>query len=59
MFESYSREIDPEDAGFQTYITQYVSNKDPRRPETIPYSKLYGIIKEGIRAYIHKKQTTE
>jgi len=56
MFELYSRTINPQDSDFQTYIRGYVSRKDPRNPESIPYSELYGIIKEGIREYIHKTQ---
>jgi len=59
MFELYSRSINPQDADFQNYITRYVSGKDPRNPESIPYSELYGIIKEGIRDYIHKTQKKE
>jgi hypothetical protein len=59
MFELYSRNIDPEDTEFQTYIQRYISAKDPRKPESIQYSELYKMIKEGIREYIHKMQGTE
>jgi len=56
MFELYSRNINPDDASFQTYIQQYVSKKDPREVDFIPYSELYKIIKDGIREYIHQTQ---
>lgn len=56
MFEFYSRNINPDDADFQTYIRQYVSTKDSRSPGSIPYSELYTMIKEGIREYIQKSQ---
>jgi len=59
MFELYSRKINPDDASFQTYIQQHVSKKDPRKVDSIPYSELYKIIKDGIREYIHQTQTTE
>jgi len=59
MFELYLRNIDPDDANFQTYIQHYVSKKDPRKPDSIPYSELYKIIKDGIRDYIHQTQRTE
>jgi hypothetical protein len=59
MFEFYSRNIDPDEAKFQTYVERYISTKDPRKPESIPYSELYEMIKEGIREYIHKMQGTE
>jgi hypothetical protein len=54
MFELYSRKIDPDDTNFQTYLKRYLSAKDNRGPESIPYSELYKMVKEGIREYIHK-----
>lgn len=59
MFELYLRNIDPDDANFQTYIQQCVSKKDPRKPDSIPYSELYKIVKDGIREYISQTQRTE
>jgi len=59
MFEFYTRNIDPDDPGFQTYIKQYVSTRDSRSPNTIPYSDLYRMIKEGIREYLRKAEGTE
>ncbi len=58
MFELYSQNINPDDADFQHYIQQYVMKKDTRPPDTIPYSELYKVIKEGIREYVHKAQGT-
>ena len=59
MFELYSRNISPDDAEFQIYIRRYLAKRDPRNPESIPYSQLYAIIKEGIREYIRKTQRKE
>jgi hypothetical protein len=54
MFEFYSHNIDPDDAVFQSYIKEYVSTRDSRSPNAIPYSDLYKMIKQGIREYIQK-----
>jgi hypothetical protein len=59
MFELYSRNINPDDPDFQTYIQQYVSKKDPRKPGSIAYPELYRIIKEGIREYLHQTHRIE
>jgi len=59
MFEFYTRNIDPDDPVFQTYIKQYVSTRDSRSPNSIPYSDLYRMIKEGIREYLRKAEGTE
>jgi hypothetical protein len=59
MFELYAQNINPDNPEFQTFIKRYVANRDTRGPETIPYSKLYAIIREGIREYLQKKQETE
>ena len=59
MFELYAQDIDPDNTEFQTFIKRYVASKDPRAPETIPYSKLYMMIREGIRDYLQKEQETD
>jgi len=59
MFELYARNIDPDDPNFQVFIQHYVAAKDNRNPATIPYSQLYAIIKEAIREYIRKTQTSK
>jgi hypothetical protein len=59
MFELYATAINPDDPEFQAYIERYVSTKDPRPPDTIPYSELYKVIKEAIREYIHKTTQTQ
>jgi hypothetical protein len=59
MFELYSSSIDPNDADFQAYLRHYVSTKDQRVPDSIPYSELYKLIREGIREYIHETQGKE
>jgi hypothetical protein len=59
MFELYATLINPDDPEFQTYIERYVSAKDQRPSDAIPYPELYKIIKEAIREYIHKTTLTE
>jgi hypothetical protein len=56
MFELYTRNIDPEDEVFHTFIKNYVASTKSRDPETLAYSDLYKIIKEGIREYLKQKQ---
>jgi len=56
MFEFYSRSVNPDDPKFQTYIKWYISTKDSRSPDSVPYSELYKMVKEGIREYIHETQ---
>jgi len=58
MFELYTRNIDPEDKEFQTFIERYVSRDEKRDPESIPYSELYKTIREGIREYLKRTQET-
>ena len=56
MFELYARNIDPYDAEFQAFIKRYLSLKERRNPESIPYPELYKIIRDGIREYLKKTE---
>jgi hypothetical protein len=56
MFELYSEKINPDDRNFQEFIRNYVANKEQKDPQTIPYSQLYKLIKEGIRQYISQEK---
>jgi len=56
MFELYSANINLDDQKFQKFIRNYVASKEPKDPQTIPYSQLYKLIKEGIREYISRKK---
>ncbi|MGP8069583.1 MAG: hypothetical protein ACLP5V_06800 [Candidatus Bathyarchaeia archaeon] len=56
MFELYSANINPDDKNFQEFIRSYVARKESKDPQTIPYSQLYKLIKEGIREYISQKK---
>jgi hypothetical protein len=56
MFELYSANINPDDQKFQEFIRHYVTSKDSKDPQTIPYSQLYKLIKEGIREYMSQKK---
>jgi len=59
MFQLYTQNIDPNNPDFQTFIKRYVVTRDTRKPEVIPYSELYRIVREGIREYLHKSKKTE
>jgi len=59
MFQLYLQNIDPESADFQIFIEHYLATKDTRNPEKIPYSELYGIVRDGIKEYLHKSKETE
>lgn len=56
MFERYSENIDPEGEDFLLFVSKYLANKDAKEPKTIPYSQLYGHIKEAIREYLREKE---
>jgi len=56
MFELYSRNVDPNDEHFQTFMKNYVAAKELKDPQTLAYSELYKILKEGIREYVEQKQ---
>ena len=56
MFELYSANINPDDQKFQEFVRNYVASKEPKDPQTIPYSQLYKLIKDGIREYINQKK---
>ena len=59
MFELYAHDIDPKDTEFQAFIKHFVSLKEKRNPESIPYSELYKTIREGIREYLKKTEETK
>ena len=56
MFELYISNIDPDDSRFQQFISNYVASKGVNNPETIPYSQLYAIVRQGIREYIKRDE---
>jgi hypothetical protein len=56
MFELYHRHIDSDNLDFQTFIENYVLARDARKPEQIPYSELYRIVREAIREYLRTTQ---
>ena len=56
MFELYAHNIDPYNTEFQAFIKHYVSLKEKRNPESIPYPELYKAIRDGIREYLKKTE---
>ena len=56
MFESYIRNINPEEERFQAFISNYIAEKGVKDIQALPYADLYIIIKEGIREYLRKQE---
>ncbi len=56
MFESYIRNINPEEERFQAFISNYIAEKGVKDIQALPYVELYIIIKEGIRGYLRKQE---
>jgi hypothetical protein len=52
MFQHYAQNVDPRDERFLDFISSYLAGNNVQDPKKIPYTKLYGIIKQGIRRYI-------
>lgn len=52
MFEHYSANINPEDPSFQEFIRKYVAKKEQKDAQTVAYSELYKIVREGIQEYM-------
>ncbi len=57
MFERYVRNINPDDTHFQAFISKYVEENLARDPNTIPYSELYKVIRNGIREYLGQQES--
>lgn len=55
MFERYVRNINPEEEQFQVFLSDYLAGKGVKNVQALPYSELYGFIKEGIREYLRKR----
>ena len=56
MFESYIRNINPEEERFQAFISTYITEKGVKDIQALPYAKLYAIVKDGIREYLRKQE---
>jgi hypothetical protein len=57
MFQQYAQNIEPESEHFLTFISQYLAERNVKNPRSIPYSELYGHIKEGIRDYLRQPES--
>jgi hypothetical protein len=58
MFERYIRNINPEEEGFQAFLSNYPAEKNVKDIQVLPYSELYMVIKEGIREYLRKQESS-
>jgi len=56
MFELYSANINPDDPNFREFVRKYVAGKEQKDPQSVPYSQLYKIVKEGIREYMNQRK---
>jgi hypothetical protein len=56
MFEHYIRNINPEEARFQTFLSDYIADIGVKDVQVLLYSELYKVIKEGIREYLGKQE---
>ncbi len=54
MYERYIRNVNSDDESFKSFLSNYLSQRGVKDPKAIPYSKLYAIIKEGIREYLKR-----
>ena len=56
MFEMYVRNINPDEERFNIFISNYLAERGVKDPQTLPYSELYKVIKDGIREYLEQQQ---
>ncbi len=56
MFETYIKNINPDDEHFKAFMASYVTEKGVESPQALPYSELYEVIKDGIREYLKQQQ---
>jgi len=57
MFERYAKNIDPYDEQFLEFISQYLRSQEVNDPKALPFSRLYEIIKGGIREYLGQQES--
>ncbi len=55
MFEMYVRNINPDEERFNAFISNYLTERGVKDPQTLPYSELYKVIKDGIREYLKQQ----
>ena len=56
MFEMYVRNVNPDEERFNAFISDYLAERGVKDPQTLPYSELYKVIKDGIREYLKRQQ---
>jgi hypothetical protein len=57
MFELYAQTVNPDEERFKAFISHYLAEKGVNNPETMRYSELYRLIKDGVREYLKQQQT--
>jgi len=53
MFQLYEERIRPDDPVFLEFVAQYVRKCSASDPEALPYSELYGYVRNAIREFLH------
>ena len=53
MFQLYEERIQPDDQVFLEFVSQHLKKKGVGDPETLPYSELYGHVRNAIREFLH------
>ncbi len=56
MFELYSANINLDDPNFHEFIRKYVAGKEQNDLQSVPYSQLYKMVREGIREYMNQRK---
>lgn len=52
MFQLYREKIDPENAAFLEFVTDYLKRNTVSDPNSIPYLELYTHVRSAIREYL-------
>lgn len=52
MFQLYRENIDPEDAAFLEFVTNYLKKNTLSDPDSMPYLELYTHVRSAIREYL-------
>ena len=57
MFQLYHENIDPENAAFLEFVTEYLKKNSLSDPDSMPYLELYAHLRSAIRQYLKSPKT--
>lgn len=52
MFQLYREKINPENAAFLEFVTDYLKRNTASDPNSMPYLELYTHVRSAIREYL-------